>query len=100
MSDKVDRGPVTRFKYGSVVRRDTNELEVRGDLWTCDGKVVDPRQLFYEERRSADRVIDCRELIVAPGFVDLQINGVLIPIRAGDEALPSVCFNTSVILSW
>lgn len=94
MSDKVDRGPVTRFKYGSVVRRGVSELEERGDVWTCDGKVVDPQQLFYEERRAADRVIDCRELIVAPGFIDLQINGVLLLLAMTPFASPrSHCFS-------
>ena len=74
MSGKVDRGPVTRFKYGSVVRRG-GVLEETGDVWVCEGRVVDPQRLFYEERRSADVVVDCRRLIVAPGFIDLQING-------------------------
>ncbi len=64
--------PVTRFKYGAVLRG--KEL-VRGDVWVREGKIIDPRELFYEEKRVPDRVIDCEDLIVAPGFIDIQING-------------------------
>lgn len=45
------------------------------DLWVRHGRVIDPEKIFYDERRSADRVVDCYGAICAPGFIDMQING-------------------------
>ena len=46
-----------------------------GDVWVRNGKVMDHMKLFYEEQVSPSREIDCTGLIVAPGFIDIQING-------------------------
>lgn len=45
-------------------------------LWIRDGTIIDPEPVFFDDKRSADHTIDCRGLIVAPGFIDLQINGI------------------------
>lgn len=50
---------------------------VERDLFIQDGKIVDPKMLFFEKKRVADLMYDCTGLIVAPGFIDLQINGML-----------------------
>ena len=47
------------------------------DLFVHCGKIVDPEKLFFDQKRVADVMYDCTGLIVAPGFIDLQINGVL-----------------------
>lgn len=47
------------------------------DLYVRDGRILDPQRLFYEERRAADVLIDCGGLILAPGFIDLQLNGAI-----------------------
>lgn len=39
-----------------------------GDLWISNGKIIPPQS-------QADQVIDLKENIIAPGFIDLQING-------------------------
>lgn len=39
------------------------------------GRVLDPEKLFFEERRVADELRDCGGCILAPGFIDVQING-------------------------
>lgn len=39
-----------------------------GDLWVAGGKIVAPQP-------QADRVVDVGGLILAPGYIDLQING-------------------------
>lgn len=39
------------------------------------GRVLDPEKLFFEERRVADEQRDCGGCILAPGFIDVQING-------------------------
>ena len=53
---------------------DAGQLEV-GDVWVQEGKIIDPLRLFYEEKKPPDCIVDCRDLIVAPGFIDIQING-------------------------
>ena len=67
-----DNSRVTRFKYGDVVR---GGKLVKSDVWVREGKVIDPQTMFYDERRLPDRVINCEGFIVAPGFIDIQING-------------------------
>ncbi|KAJ7990055.1 hypothetical protein DPEC_G00310880 [Dallia pectoralis] len=47
----------------------------RDDLWVREGKILDPEKLFFDEKRSADQRVDCKGLIIAPGFIDVQING-------------------------
>ena len=49
------------------------------DLWidTVKGQIVDPQKVFYDERRPADQIIDLGGKIIAPGFIDVQINGAM-----------------------
>lgn len=51
----------------------------REDLWVRGGRVLDPEKLFFEERRVADELRDCGGCILAPGFIDVQINGAARP---------------------
>jgi N-acetylglucosamine-6-phosphate deacetylase len=48
---------------------------IREDLWVCDGKILDPQKLFFDGKRSADMKFDCGDCLIAPGFIELQING-------------------------
>lgn len=52
-----------------------HELLENDYLWFQNGKIVDPKQTFFEQRREPDHVIDAQGCIVAPGFLDIQING-------------------------
>lgn len=45
------------------------------DLWVREGKILDPEKLFFDEQAYADNQVDCGGAIVAPGFIDVQING-------------------------
>ncbi|KRY93238.1 putative N-acetylglucosamine-6-phosphate deacetylase [Trichinella pseudospiralis] len=45
------------------------------DLWIQNGLVVDPQRHFYNDKTEANYVFDCENLILAPGFIDIQING-------------------------
>ncbi|KRX18439.1 putative N-acetylglucosamine-6-phosphate deacetylase [Trichinella nelsoni] len=45
------------------------------DLWIQNGLVVDPQKHFYNDKTEAKYVFDCENLILAPGFIDIQING-------------------------
>ena len=70
---QIERSQITRFKNCDVLRN--GELVKGADVWVREGKVIDPQRLFYEEKRKPDQIVDCQGLIVAPGFIELQING-------------------------
>jgi N-acetylglucosamine-6-phosphate deacetylase len=44
-------------------------------LWFQNGKFVDGKRVFFEQALEPDEVIDADGAVVAPGFLDLQING-------------------------
>lgn len=48
---------------------------IKEDLWTCEGKIVDPEPIFFDKKDYADIKIDCQGLLIAPGYIDLQVNG-------------------------
>jgi len=45
------------------------------DLWIERGRVVNPEPIFYSQRRRPFLSIDCCGRMIAPGFIDIQING-------------------------
>lgn len=45
------------------------------DLWTQNGKIVNPEPIFFDQKDYADIKVDCHGLLIAPGFIDVQING-------------------------
>lgn len=44
-------------------------------MWVRGGRILDPERLFFEERLVADEQRDCGGCILAPGFIDVQMNG-------------------------
>ena len=48
---------------------------IKDDLWIRDGCILDPHVLFFDENIAADVKIDCKGLLIAPGYIDVQING-------------------------
>ena len=48
---------------------------IRDDLWIRHGKIIDPEKIFFEEKIQADIEYDCQGILIAPGYIDLQING-------------------------
>lgn len=52
-----------------------NHELIKDDLWVRNGKIVNPECVFFDEKIGADVKIDCGGVIIAPGFIDLQING-------------------------
>jgi N-acetylglucosamine-6-phosphate deacetylase len=56
-------------------------------LWFRDGKIVDPQELFFNDHREPDEVIDANGAIVVPGYLDVQINGAF-GIDFADTSLP------------
>ncbi|CAN9505965.1 unnamed protein product [Ophioblennius macclurei] len=68
----VSDAPITQFINCRILREHTLQRE---DLWVREGKILDPEKLFYDEQGYADTRLDCEGSIVAPGFIDTQING-------------------------
>ena len=65
---------VIRYRNCQVLRGGVLES---GDIWVRDGQVIDPMVLFYQERHQPEVTIECNELIASPGFIDLQVNGII-----------------------
>uniref|UniRef100_A0A914WR43 N-acetylglucosamine-6-phosphate deacetylase n=1 Tax=Plectus sambesii TaxID=2011161 RepID=A0A914WR43_9BILA len=63
---------LVQFRNCRVLRGHALRTE---DMWVRGSVVANPEQVFYGERRVADLHVDCQGLILAPGFIDIQING-------------------------
>ncbi|XP_030592395.1 N-acetylglucosamine-6-phosphate deacetylase [Archocentrus centrarchus] len=68
----VSDAPITQFINCRILR--DNELQSE-DLWVREGRILDPEKLFFDEQGYADTRVDCEGSIIAPGFIDVQING-------------------------
>lgn len=78
------------FRDGKVVLWLTSEEQIeKGDLWIRNGKILDSKGFFYSRMNMKEempdevvfdllfdeQVIDAKDCIVCPGFIDIQING-------------------------
>lgn len=63
---------IVQFHNCSILR---DGVIKREDLWTCGGKIVDPETLILNRNYSDVRRVDCQGLLIAPGFIDVQVNG-------------------------
>lgn len=68
----VSDAPITQFINCRILR--DHQLH-REDLWVREGRILDPEKLFFDEQGYADERVDCEGSIMAPGFIDVQING-------------------------
>jgi N-acetylglucosamine-6-phosphate deacetylase len=52
---------------------------VEKDLWidSAKGVIVDPQKVFYDQLGMPDRIVNLGGKILAPGFIDIQINGAM-----------------------
>lgn len=49
---------------------------IKEDLWMRNGIIANPEQVFYVEQAEAHHTVTAFEnLLIAPGFIDIQING-------------------------
>ena len=50
---------------------------VRRDLWVSGttGRILDPQTAFYDQHAAPATSVDLGGRLVAPGFIDLQLNG-------------------------
>lgn len=65
---------ITKFTNCRIIN--DNKL-IEQDLWidSVSGKIVKDQQAFYELHLSPDEVIDLGGRILAPGFIEAQLNG-------------------------
>uniref|UniRef100_A0A8C2DD45 N-acetylglucosamine-6-phosphate deacetylase n=1 Tax=Cyprinus carpio TaxID=7962 RepID=A0A8C2DD45_CYPCA len=68
----VSDAPITQFVNCRILKDHKLQWE---DLWVREGKILNPEKLFFDEEGFADHKVDCEDKIIAPGFIDVQING-------------------------
>lgn len=68
----VSDASITQFVNCRILRNHQLQME---DLWVREGCILDPEKLFFDEKGFADERVDCEGSIIAPGFIDVQING-------------------------
>lgn len=61
-----------QFRNCRILR---NSKIIREDLWVRNGTIINPEKVFFDEQQQAHQQIDCKNAIISPGFIDLQING-------------------------
>lgn len=64
---------IIRFTNCHILR---DHQIIREDLWVRDGRIANPEPIFFMEKRMADISIDCKNMLISPGYIDLQINGL------------------------
>lgn len=65
-------GKLLQFYNCRILRK---SAIIKEDLWVREGKIIDPKKIFFDEKKQADERIDCKNSIISPGFIELQING-------------------------
>lgn len=71
----VDAQPrITKFTNCRILK---NGQLVEQDLWidSFSGKILRDQEAFYELHLSPDQVVNLNGRILAPGFIDVQLNG-------------------------
>ena len=68
---------VLRFTSCRLIR--SHHLHTNTDLWVQGHTIIDPADRFWQASKlnefAADETVDCKGLILAPGYIDVQING-------------------------
>lgn len=49
---------------------------IKDDLWVRNGVIINPEELFFDEKNKPNKIYDMNGAILAPGFIEIQINGV------------------------
>lgn len=65
-------GVLIQFTNCRLVR---NHKLITDDLWIRNGIIVNPEPIFFDEKAEAHKKYDCKNAIIAAGYIDLQING-------------------------
>lgn len=65
---------IIQFKNCRLIR---NHQLIVDDLWIQNGKIINPEPVFFDQKIPSHQQIDCDDAIIAPGFIDIQINGMI-----------------------
>ncbi len=65
-------GPLVQYRNCRQLRH--HDI-IREDFWVRDGRILNPEKVFFDERQKPDIQVDCKDAIIAPGFIEVQING-------------------------
>lgn len=63
---------IIQFKNCRLIR---NHQLIVDDFWIRNGKIINPEPVFFDQKICSHKQIDCDGAIIAPGFIDIQING-------------------------
>lgn len=86
-----------RFRNCKLVR---NHALINDDLWIRHGKILDPQKIFFDEKIQADIEYDCQGILIAPGYIDLQINGAFgHDFSSADEASEDMLRDVAKLLT-
>lgn len=66
-------GALIQFKNCKILRN--HAIITTEDLWVRNGLIINPEPVYFDERSIASTVVDCEGHLIAPGFIDVQING-------------------------
>ena len=67
---------VVRYKNARVVKPG-KPRPIIDELWVQGGRIIDPQKYFFDVAKRSDEEVDCKGLILAPGYIDIQCNGKL-----------------------
>ena len=67
---------VVRYKNARVVKPG-KPWPIIDELWVQGGRIIDPQKYFFDVAKRSDEEVDCKGLILAPGYIDIQCNGKL-----------------------
>ena len=81
---------VVRYKNARVVKPG-EPRPIIDELWVQGGKITDPQKYFFDVAKRADEEVDCKGLILAPGYIDIQCNGTICNFIDISEALKLSC---------
>ena len=62
------------IQYTNCVQLKNHQL-VKDDFWVRNGIILNPEVLFYVEKLKSYQIIDCKNALICPGFIETQING-------------------------
>jgi len=60
------------FRECKILR---NHKFIKEDLWVRDGKIINPEKVFFDEKQQPTTEIFCNGALIAPGLLDIQLNG-------------------------
>lgn len=86
----VDSSKVVRYKNAKVVKPGEPQ-PILDELWVQGKTIIDPQKYFYDVSRRADEEVDCKGMILAPGYIDIQCNGICQPFVVLEVLMSTHC---------